>query len=42
MSPWQEEKGAVSDVVEPKSSLKKRSQGTLLPVLMDESHAETE
>lgn len=42
MSPWQEEKGAVLGVAEQRSSLRKRSQGTLLPVLTKESHAETE
>lgn len=42
MSPWQEEKGAVLGVAEQRSSLGKRSQGPLPPVLMKESHAETE
>lgn len=42
MSPWQEEMGAVAGGAEQTSSLKQRSQGTPLPVLMDESHAETE
>ena len=42
MSPWQVESGAVLDVGEQRSSLRKRSRGTPLPIHTEKSHAETE